>query len=239
MEKRTSNIQLVITIALKKEIPKEWFESSGIAVHTLAALKSGATGGNASFKSGVLIVITGAGLKASEEAACWIRDNIKPLFVLNLGTCGITDKRRSTGKWYIPQSVSNENRERLELDSSLPVPFPDDVINIQSLISVVKAQSGDSWKDHNAIDMECFSQARVFRDTNISFHCLKFGTDHSDSNTQSDFDRNLSLFREEIIKLLDFLHTSSKEIKITTILPAYNREHTIKRALDSVLSQSC
>lgn len=242
MEKGTSDIQLVITVALKKEILKDWFESRGIAVHTLAALKSGTLKQQTGLKTGVLIVITGVGLKASEEAACWIRDNIKPLFVLNLGTCGITDKRRSTGKWHIPVYVSNENGERLELDSRLPVPFPDDVINIQSLISVRKACTGnlpDSLKKHDAIDMECYSQARVFRDTDISFHCLKFSTDYSDSNTSSDFNRNLELFIETVKKLFGFAEPNLNNIKITTVMPVYNRKHTINRALDSVLSQSC
>ncbi len=242
MEKRTSDIQLVITVALKKEIPKDWFESRGVAVRTLAALKLGTLKHQTGFKTGMLVVITGAGSKASEEAACWIRGNLTPLFVLNIGTCGLIHKKHSLGRWIKPDFAADEDGRQLALDTRLPLPCPDDLINIQSLISVRKACTGnlpDSLKKHDAIDMECYSQAKVFRDTDISFHCLKFGADYSDSNTNSDFNRNLDLFRQELKKLFSFLEPDTHQAKITAVVPVYNRAHTIKHAIDSILSQSC
>ena len=230
-----SAIQLVITFALKKEIPKEWLESCNVPVHTLAAVRSGAlTNSN----SGMFVLITGAGLKASEEAACWIRDNLGPLFVLNIGTCGITDKRRSTGRWLRPQYVSNEDGEILELDDRLPVPFPGNAINIRSLLSVKKPKADilpDTWKKPDAIDMECFAQAKVFQDTDITFHCLKFSTDHSNQNTITDFNKNLELFIESIKRIFSFLDTKPE---ITAIIPVHNRAQSIQRAIDSILSQT-
>lgn len=238
---KLSDIQFVITAALKKEIPKEWFESRGVAVHTLAALKSGTLKQQTGPGTGLLIVITGAGLRASEEAAYWIRDNLDPLFVLNIGTCGIIEKIYSLGEWFMPRYAANEDGDMFELDARLPLPSHDALINVHSLLSIKKEISSDvpvQWKKHSLIDMECYSQARVFHETRITFHCLKFGTDYSDSSTRSHFNSNLTLFREEIKKLFGFLNTDPQGIQITTVIPVFNREHMIRRAIDSVLSQS-
>ncbi len=205
---KPSDIRLVITAALKREIPRDWFETRGVTVRTLAALKAGALKQQTGFKTGILIVITGAGLKAGEEAACRIRDNLKPLFVLNIGTCGLIDKKHALGKWIKPDFVADEEGNLLKLDTKLPTPCPDDIINIRSLISVGKAYPGNlpgSLERHDAIDMECYPQAKVFSETDIGFHCLKFGTDYSDSNTHSDFPGNLELFREKLKTLLSFI----------------------------------
>ncbi len=241
MKNKSSDIQLVVTAALKKEIPKDWFEARGVAIHTLAALKAGALKQQTGFRRGMIVVITGTGLKASEEAAHWICVNLAPLFVLNIGTCGINDKRYSQGKWFIPKHGSNEDGDTFGLDTRLPVPGPEAVINVNSLLSVNKAVTGNApalWKKHTLLDMECYSQARVFHETGITFHCLKFGTDYSDSNSHSDFNKNLELFREETKKLFGFLNPNPKGIQITTVIPVFNREYMVRRAIDSVLSQS-
>ncbi len=235
IKSKINDIQLVITAALKKEIPKEWFTARNIPVHTLAALKSGAM----DQESGILVLITGMSLKASKEAAIWIRDNLDPIFVLNIGTCGITDRRHSTGKWLRPLAVSNEAGDKLELDMRLPVPCTDNISNINSLISVEKAVIGnipETWKNHDAIDMECYAQAKVFNQTDISFHSIKFGTDYSDHNTKENFQNNLKLFVEKTKGLFCFLDIKPS---ITAIVPVYNREDKIQRAIDSILSQSC
>ena len=86
--------------------------------------------------------------------------------------------------------------------------------------------------------MECFSQAKIFGNTGISFHCLKFVTDYSDSNTHMDFKRNLELFRQETKRLFSFPETDPDRTKVTAIVPVYNRERTVKRAIDSILFQS-
>jgi GT2 family glycosyltransferase len=239
--KRSSLIQLVITAALKKEMPKDWFTARHVPVHTLAALKSGALSQADRAHAGILVLITGPGLKASEEAACWIGDNLSPLFVLNIGTCGIHDKRHAQGKWFSPRHAADEEGNIFKLDTRLPVHYPEKVTNVNSLLSVNKPSfenSPSSWEKYDIVDMECFSQARVFSERGISFHCLKFGTDYSDSNTISDFNKNLTLFQEGIKKVFSFLELISKPVKITAVVPVYNREQTIKRAIDSILDQS-
>ena len=207
-------------------------------VRTLAALKSGAAA-RGGIRSGILVVVTGAGLKAGRDAACWIRENLNPLYVLNIGTCGLTNRGYPAGKWIMPQYVVNGDGKRLELDTRLPVPYPAGVINVRSLISVDKAALGrlpESWRACDCVDMECYPQAEVFGNTGISFHCLKFGTDYSGRNAIAEFNKNLGLFREEFMKLFHFINPVRPEI--TAVVPVFNRGQTVRRALDSILSQS-
>jgi glycosyltransferase involved in cell wall biosynthesis len=236
-----SGIKLIITIALRKEIPKDWFLSHQIPVHTITALKSGALNQQDSINAGILVVITGAGYKASEEAAFWIMDNLNPLFVFNIGTCGLIHKKYQPGKWIRPRYVTNEEGERIELDARLPIPSPEKITDVHSLISVKKTSIGnipEALKKHDAIDMECYPQAKIFHDAQISFHCLKFGTDYPDSNTLSDFNRNIELFSEDIKNLFSFAGIYNDRPRVTVVVPVYNRQQTIRRAIDSVLSQS-
>ncbi|RJQ13965.1 MAG: hypothetical protein C4560_13315 [Nitrospiraceae bacterium] len=203
MEK-TPDYRLVITIALKKEVPEGCLISHHIPVCTLASLKSGALRRKNAPNADMLIIITGAGHTASEEAACWIRDNINPLHVVNIGTCGLTDRTYAPGKWIIPQYVANEEGDRLKLDTQIPLIHHGDMIDVHSLLSVKKPCLGDlpmTWKKHEAVDMECYFQAKVFADTNINFHCLKFSTDYSDHNALSDFDLHLDSFNQQLPEL--------------------------------------
>ena len=232
------DIQLVITFALRKEAPKKWFESRKIPVHSMAALQSGALSRVRSNDSGMLVVITGSGPRASEEAAQWIHTNVQPYFVLNIGTCGLINREYELGKWIRPGRVVNEAGEKLMLDMRYPIPIPDDVVNISSLISVNEA-SGDAsqkWESHDAVDMECFAQAKVFNDTETTFHSLKFPTDYSDRDTETDFNKNISLVEQAVKGIFNFLQDRIE--KVSVIIPVYNREKTIARTVDSVLEQS-
>jgi glycosyltransferase involved in cell wall biosynthesis len=235
------DIKLVFTAALKKEVPADWLASQMIPVYTIKSLRSGALCQQASSQKGILFIITGTGLRASKEAACWIRDNLNPLYVLNIGTCGLIDRTFPLGTWIQPHGVADEEGQKLEIDRRLPIQHPEDMIGLHSLLSVREARLDtlpDPWKEHNAVDMECFAQARGFRDTPISFHCLKFSADYSDRNILSDFERNLGSFREELKTLLGFAKKREQRAGISVIIPVYNRQHTIQRAIDSVLSQS-
>jgi glycosyltransferase involved in cell wall biosynthesis len=189
----------------------------------------------------MLIVITGAGMKASEEAACWIRDTIAPLFVINLGTCGLIHKKYDLAQWIRPLSVTDESDNRMELDRRFPLVLPEECIDVRSLMSVQKARTGnipDNWKDHDAVDMECYAQAGIFRDSSISFHALKYATDYSDSTTFTDFEENLRKFQERMKHFFHFAGGREGGHTISVIIPVYNREATVQRAIDSVLHQT-
>jgi GT2 family glycosyltransferase len=236
-----SDIKFVFTIALKKELPKEVLASCNFPVHTLAAVKSGSLKKQTNLQTGVLVLVTGAGLKASNEAACWIRDNINPCFVINIGTSGLITRKHNTGQWILPQSVSDENANKLKLDTRLPVPYPERLLTVQSLVSVKKSVLNcfaNSSQMHDAVDMECYSQAQIFDETRTSFHCLKFGTDYADSETPVDFNRNLNIFKQEMEKLFNSLNQAERQPQISVVVPVYNRSNFIKQALDSITSQS-
>jgi len=236
------HIQLVITAALKKEIPAEWFEAHGVPVLTFNALKSGGLSHPGMSDRGMLVVLTGVGLKASEEAACWIRDNIKPLFVLNIGTCGVLYRRLSLHQWIRPERVSNEKSVVLTIEQRLPVPALAELTPVHSLVSVVEpvldSRSG-AWSKHAIVDMESFAQAKLFSASGISYHCLKFSTDYADADTCTDFEKSLTPVRQGTKTLFRFIEYDMGENDISVVIPVYNRQKTIERAVDSVLKQSC
>jgi glycosyltransferase involved in cell wall biosynthesis len=236
---KITDFQLIVTAALKKEIPKNWLESHDVPVHSLAALKSGALEQATGQSRGMIVIITGVGPGASEHAALWIRDNLTPLFVINIGTCGLTDKSSSLSSWMLPDLVSDAENT-ITLDTRLPIPYLNGIAKTVSLISVEKPVFGNlpaSLSRYDAIDMECYAQANVFKDTAVSFHCLKFSTDYSDHNTIDNFNINITKFHEAFKSLFSFIIHESPGI--TAVVPVYNREHTIRQAIDSILSQSC
>lgn len=234
--------KLVVTVALKKEVPKKWFLERHIPVYSLAALNSGAGKGIKESFRGILVIITGAGLRASENAACWIRDNLSPHFVVNIGTCGLTDKGTPIGKWLQPCSVFDETGEELMLDTRFPLPVNENIFKISSLLSVKNPEYStlpSSWIRHSAIDQECYAQSKIFQQARIYFHCLKMGSDYSDSKTFYQFNKSLEQFNNSLKSLFSFLDNHMEPPRVSVIIPVYNRQHTIERAIDSVLNQSC
>jgi glycosyltransferase involved in cell wall biosynthesis/nucleoside phosphorylase len=241
--KRTDlkHYKLIITVALKKEVPKEWFVSHGVPVYTIEALRSGAHVSSRWSGRGIMVVVTGAGAEASAETARWIRDNLDPRFVLNIGTCGVLHHDLPLREWMRPRSVINESGDQVELDTRSLIPVEEKVIDVHSLLTVKEALPGktaDPLKKCGLVDMECFSQAAVFKDTDISFHTLKLGTDYADEKAIESFNENLGLFVERVKDLFDFIAMNEQNVKVSVVIPVYSREHTIKRAIDSVLAQS-
>ncbi|MBC8412412.1 glycosyltransferase [bacterium] len=235
---KANEIQLVITIALKKELPLTWLRERHIEIHTLQALNSGAMTNGSSESRGILILITGPGLSASRESALWILRNLQPLFVINIGTCGILNKDLPTGQWIRPAAVTNSEGKNIALDMRLPIPDPGNIINANTLISLEHACKNEGDGIYDAADMECHAQAEVFKDMETTFHCLKFGTDYADNNTDADFKQNLTLFTNALKDLLSFLPQDQYSPAISVVIPVYNREDLVIRALESVLAQS-
>jgi glycosyltransferase involved in cell wall biosynthesis/nucleoside phosphorylase len=233
-----SDYTLVLTAAFKKELPMDWLHENNIPVITLPYDISKIPGDS---HISVLVVITSPGMDASERAARWIRDNINPLYVINIGTCGLIQKNLSLCEWLIPRYVADEHGDIIELNTTFPIPLSVRARYINTLISVTTPITGkiyESWQGYDVVDMECYAQARVFRNTNTSFHCLKFSSDHANHNTKKDFKKSVILCAEQVKKILAFIEEAKKKIEITVIIPVFNRQHTIKHAIDSVLAQS-
>ncbi len=240
-KQHSAGIQLVVTVALKKEVPKDWLDHYHIPFFTFSSLRSGAGKHLGAGRYGLMVIATGAGPDVSKEAAMWIRDHVRPEYVVNIGTCGLTHKTGRLGEWLIPVSVFNEDNEVIPLETRLPFPHAEAVRRIPSLLSVrhaVPDRVPDQWQQFDALDMECYAQAKIFHDAGISFTCLKFSTDYSDRNVFSDFNKHLRVFVEKMKHIMSFLMFTEEEVRVTVIIPVYNREHTLRRALESVLSQS-
>ena len=233
----SGKIKLAVTVALKKEVPHDWFMSQDVPVFTLKALKAGVSGSLRPDHRGTMVVITGPGPDGAKDAATWISENLKPLFVVNVGTCGILDRRYPAGEWFIPETIMNEKGENTRNDTRIPFPNHEKMTCIPSLLSVKKADMNGSPGQQSIVDMEGYAQARVFAGLDITFHCLKMGTDYSDDKMISDFQSNLELFVDRFRKLFSFIEQDKTDV--TVIIPVYNRQEIVSRAIDSVLDQSC
>jgi|Deesub1362B_J571_1020462.scaffolds.fasta_scaffold00010_210 glycosyltransferase involved in cell wall biosynthesis len=239
MALKPSDIHLVVTVALPKEVPRRWFAERGVPVVTLNALKSGILSSVDRIKKGILLVITGPGVASSEEAAVWISENLSPLYILNVGTCGVLDRSIPLLRWIRPNKLCSEHGQGISLEPRIPLDV-DTLIPVDSLLTVNKPSADsmpEKWRKYQAVDMEAYAQARVFLERGFSFHCLKFGTDYLCRDYISQFNKNLPLFVESIKRLFSFLE-QPEEPSVSVVIPVFNREGTIKRAIDSVLTQS-
>ena len=244
MKGYSPDIKLVFTVALKKELPIDYIRSHGVDVFTLRALKAGALkyrGARGVDSRGLVFIITGVGMDASRDTALWIRENIEPLFVVNLGTAGTLKPDIKIGRWVIPDSVSNEEGRTIPLDTRIPFPIDQsfEFIKGGSLLSLYRPRfyaHPPAWRDYCCLDMEAYAQAEVFEGTGISFHVIKWISDYSDMNTIRTIFKRLTGFRSEAKRLLSFIEIE-KAPAISVVIPVHNRDDWLKQSLDSVLNQ--
>ena len=230
--------KLVITVSLKKELPIKWLKDRGLTILTTEAIESGALKGLDTKKiKDPLIVVTGVGPQQATRAAKAIATNLTPLFVLHIGTCGILRKDLPLRKWLRPRWLSSShNEEPLMVDPRIPIPLSVDLTDIH-LHEVSKPFRG-SLDGIDAVDMECYSQARVFKQAGIPFHALKFGTDYADHKRDNQYLESLPVLHDAIKQLFGFLDGQVGGEDVSVVIPVYNRPDFVKRAIDSVLNQS-
>jgi len=237
-----SKPELVITVALGRELPRDWLAERHVQIHRLRALQSGAYKARTGPNEGVLVVLTGVGLAASKASAEWIRDNLQPLFVLNIGTAGGLASHAQIGQWQTVNHVRNEAGDELIIDSRLPMRWPKE-LNLfvgATLVSVAKSlldTPEPGWPGVDLVDMEAYAQAKVFEDTTISFHVLKSVSDLPGHGARESFEAHLERFREETKSILGFLEPLAAP-DISVIIPVHNRQHEIRRCIESVLEQT-
>lgn len=229
--------KLVITCALKQELPLEWIKELGYPIVTLQGLQSGILESLETTKS-ILFVVTGVGANASKKSALLIRDLIKPTYVVNLGTCGNPNQNYSLGDLVVPKCVKATGLPELPLDSRFPFPLNaiDSLKNEGTLFSSLNRAPSEST--YNCVDMEAYFQAQVFHNSDIYFHSVKSVSDYADSDTERIFAKGLSLCRTNMKHLLYWLDRFDRDPSICVVIPAYNREATIARCIESVLAQT-
>ena len=232
-------IKLVITIALKKEIPLLWLRDNHFSPITFKSIASGNPLPSEAAQSPVLTLITRYGLDNSAQAAQWVRDVVKPDYVVNIGSCGsVTD----THGWVLPATVQNEAGDSVFLEQQLPIPWPEHekITRSGKLLSALTPQTDPApllRQQVDYVDMEAFSQAQVFAESAIGFSCIKYITDRCDQMARESFDAALPVMRETIQRSYQQM-LAVDQPAISVIIPTHNRAQWLTETLLSVQQQS-
>ncbi|RAP32962.1 hypothetical protein DID75_03495 [Candidatus Marinamargulisbacteria bacterium SCGC AG-410-N11] len=231
--KRQLSTKCIFTVAFKEEIDCDWFKQRQIPIITWKSIQS--EGFDSIPDSQFLVIITGMGEDNSTACASFINTHLSPYFVINIGTCGSNTEQLPLHQWVIPDILSSNGYQDITL--TIPSTLFDDTLrdNIQ-LWTISK----DHLHDHqyDAQDMEAYFQAKVFKETNCSFFCLKFITDQFSVPDIKTFKEQLHLCRKTLPSLLSWIDRQLTAADIAVIIPAYNRDQHISKAIQSVLNQT-
>ena len=234
---KPEEIKLVVTVALKEELPLQWLRHCGAAVVSLRAVLSSDLRPLKGAEKGILFLITGPGRENSLRAAEWIKHCLRPLFVLNIGGAGTGDMSIPLHHWYLPEMVTSEDGPSLSLDQRLPLPV--DGVQIQRFprlwTRLRPAVGAPEIKVPCLIDMEAYWQARELQGTGTTFHCLKFATDRAGPSAVAQFRASLERLRQEVMKLFGFIET--QEPRFSVVIPTKDRADSVIRAVESVYLQ--
>ncbi|MEK8022138.1 MAG: hypothetical protein VSS75_035115, partial [Candidatus Parabeggiatoa sp.] len=186
--------KLVITAALKAELPIDWLHSHDIPVLSYNKWANEAPNvlQEEICDAGIVVVITGVGPTLSQACAHWIKTLFPAvLYVVNIGTAGGLDKG-FLGQWVTPNAVASENGTKLQIDVRLPFAWP---VHLKrhiggKLLTVAQPVFGalpEDWKHYQFVDMEAAAQADVFQALGIAFHLVKYITDDSSQTAKQQF----------------------------------------------------
>jgi len=249
-----SGIDLVFTVALAPEIPVRWLREQGVRVCEMRALRSGGIPPASGRNAGVLFAITGMGPEAAREAATWIREQVRPRFVVNLGTAGALAPEVAIGDWislrYLHRAEDLEaaglapgrGTAPLEIDDRLPFPWPPEIERRtgRRSLSVPKPQleaPPPAWSSFDCVEMEAFEQARALAGSGIAFHALKGVSDRPGQETEAQFRAEVRVRRTELERILGFLGDRG-EPDIAAVIPVHDRSQRIVACVESVLAQT-
>lgn len=254
MTLRDSGIDLVFTVALAAEIPIRWLRAQGVRVLELEKLRGSALPTETGRNAGVLFLLTGMGPEAARRAALWVREQLAPRFVVNLGTAGALGREVAIGDWVSPRYLYSADAlradevaapgggEAIEIDDRLPFPWPDAIARVTggSLLSVPEPQLQSpppGWARFDCVDMEASAQARALAGSGIAFHALKGVSDRPGEDTEARFRTEVRKRRAELERILGFL-ADPGEADITAVVPVHDRRERIVACVESVVAQS-
>ena len=222
---------LIITCALKNELPITWLKTTNIPVLTLKSLHSGYWS-SLTPKPNLVVIITGVGRQASKDSAQWICKQLTPSFVLNIGSAG--SNSHPIGSWHKIGSLLSPSH--IAIDSRCPIPLPEDW-HIQEGTPLISNETSKYSAQPYLCDMEAYEQALLFKSYDIPFHSLKRVSDRIGKLDHKAYNAQLHYQRQE---LQDWLSQTlaQKKASISVIIPVYNREKRIKKAVESVLNQT-
>lgn len=222
LQKSTKEYELVITVALKAELPLAWLKENDIPVLTIAGIKAGILN-KTQFPLNIVIVLTGVGEEKNGTAISTIINHLKPIYICNIGTCAVKDKN-DIGTWFyctpdMPLAVHPQHHKAASIHSQ-NTPF----------------KTNDSWPINvTCIDMEMHFQKAAVANHNVLFSSVKYATD---SGKEKDFSEALTHVRNSIQELLTPLTYKLSSADITVVIPTYNRATYLPGAIESVIRQT-
>lgn len=156
---------------------------------------------------------TGVGMQKAEEALSAYLEKYQPEKIINVGTAGSLNSDFSVGLITEPVRIRNEREEEIN-----PIPlFQNQSLFKKSILLTVndavqnQKQKKKLFNQFSAdiVDMEAFALAKLSRQHNIDFHCIKIISDHADEHTIDDFKNNYKIIIEKISgHLINYLNLS-------------------------------
>jgi GT2 family glycosyltransferase len=239
---------ILICVALEKELPNEFKQTYSEYWIRSAALRSG--GGNAARQRPFVVLITGVG-ESSGLALMHAIDFFKPVEIVNVGTAG--SAAFPLHQWVMLNQLGFKSEwMTCHYQTALPIPY-----------HTFKPASGRTVThlgmplDGEVIDMEAYFLAVQAKRHAIPFVSFKFITDANNQHTQRDFSASLPVFKTEFMNILRYVlsgvncnskHAIQTEVfsasdrvnraDISVVIPVYNRQHPLQRAIQSVQQQT-
>ncbi len=237
-------IKLVITAATERELPESWIKMAGCPVVSCRAILSGALSRIAALHpdASILFLITGVGPEYSKAAAEVVLKYLDPMAVVNIGTCGANTSPDdvSAGAVIIPHCTIGPTGRKLRCMKYPPFPLPPS-LNVKRAEAVQSLTAPLFKKDSSRaafVDMEAWFQHEILEAQGVRFCTLKIVTDFCSGSSLSVYRRGLDQVRKRLKHALSFIDSSRIKPEISIVIPVHNRSWSIKRAVDSVLSQS-
>ncbi len=233
-----NDIKLLFLVASRDEIPSSWIRSLGYGIFSPKSIKSGAL---KSYGKSVAFVVTGVGRERAIESSKLILNELRPMAVINIGTCGLNKKEPIPEK-NVLFFVKRTRAGGKELDiffEYLPFPILKKIELVTEHLDTLKAPLMRMEPSlYPLVDMEAGFQHQIFNKAGIPFLCVKIPSDFCSEDTDRTFKKRLPLVREGFKGLLSFLDVSRFSPKVSVIIPVFNRPNRVKRAIPSVLAQS-
>ena len=228
---------LVFTIALKQELP-DCFKSLNFSIISLKAALAGdlrTVNSSAPF----LCLITGVGMENSILASKWISEILCTHYnvqcVINLGSAGSLLGDLKIGSLVIPQQFSHKPHSIKNGLGCLPFNHQDSNLSSTPTCHSVTIQT--DFEGTGIVDMEAYWQADIFEKMDIPFTAIKFITDHNNISISDDFTSSLPLLKTAFDSLFSCF-TPEPINGISVVIPTFNRDYCLDRAIKSVLNQT-